>query len=137
MGRRDQAHIDPPGLGAADPLKAAVLNHSQQLDLRRQGNVADFVEEQSALIGQLKAPLARGYGPGVGPLLVAEKLVFDQAFRQGAAVDFDEGVFPPAALLVDGLCHLALARAGLAGDQNAGPRLSHLFDLAVNALPRR
>ena len=77
MRRRDQAHIDPPGLGAADPFKAAVLNHSQQLHLRRQGNVSDFVEEQSALIGQFKAAFARCSSSGVGPLFVAEQLIFD------------------------------------------------------------
>ena len=77
MRRRDQAYIDLSGLSAADPLKAAILNHPKQLHLRRQGNVPDFVEEQGALIGQFKAPFARCSSSGIGPLFVAEQLIFD------------------------------------------------------------
>ena len=68
-------------LGAAEPLELALLQHAQQLDLRRQVDVADLVEEQRAALGQLEAPLLARFGAGERALLVAEQLRLDQASR--------------------------------------------------------
>ena len=69
------------GLGAAEPLELALLQHAQQLDLRRQVDVADLVEEQRAALGQLEAALLARLGAGERALLVAEQLRLDQACR--------------------------------------------------------
>ena len=45
---------DADRLLAADPLELAVLQHAQQLGLRRLVQVADFVEEDGAAVGQLE-----------------------------------------------------------------------------------
>jgi hypothetical protein len=44
----DQPHVRLQRLGAAQPLVLALLQHAQQLHLRREVDVADFVEEQRA-----------------------------------------------------------------------------------------
>ena len=49
--------FDLDRLGAAEPLELALLQHAQQLHLRRQVDVADLVEEQRAALGQLEAAL--------------------------------------------------------------------------------
>ena len=45
---------DADRLLAAEPLHLAVLQHAQQLGLRRLVQVADLVEEDAAAVGQLE-----------------------------------------------------------------------------------
>ena len=51
--RADDARVDGDRLAAADALDHPLLQEAQQLDLQRQRNVADLVEEQRAALGQL------------------------------------------------------------------------------------
>src|SRR3546814_20516055 len=46
MRRAHDPRVDGNLLAPADPLDHALLQETQQLDLERQRNVADFVEEQ-------------------------------------------------------------------------------------------
>src|SRR3546814_10820502 len=48
MRRAHDPRVDGNLLAPADPLDHALLQETQQLDLERQRNVADFVEEQRA-----------------------------------------------------------------------------------------
>ena len=43
-------------------------------------------------MGQFETAFARRDGPGEGPLFMAEEFAFDDALRQRAAVDLDEGL---------------------------------------------
>ena len=90
VGRGDEAHVRLQRLGAAEPLVLALLQHAQQLHLRREGDVADFVEEQRAALGQLEAPFLPLLRAGERALLVAEQLRFDQALGQRRAAHLDE-----------------------------------------------
>ena len=47
IGRRDDARIDLDGLGAADALEGFLLQEAQQLDLQRERQVADLIEEDA------------------------------------------------------------------------------------------
>jgi hypothetical protein len=69
--------------------------------------------------------------------LVAEKLGFEKAARDGSAVDFDESALASRAKIVNGAGDELLARAGFAGDENGGAGRSHDFDLRECALERR
>ncbi len=60
VGRRNQAEIDVDRLVAAEPLEAPLFEHAQQLGLRDDREIADFVEEQRAFVGQLEAARACG-----------------------------------------------------------------------------
>ena len=42
VGGGDEAHVGFQGLGAAEPLVLAFLQHAQQLDLRRKGGCRRF-----------------------------------------------------------------------------------------------
>ena len=97
VGRRDHAHVDVDGLGAADALELALLQHAQELDLHLQRQVAALVEEQRAAVGQLEAPGAPRHRAGEGALLVAEQLALEHARRQRRAVDAHERLAPRAA----------------------------------------
>ncbi len=61
MRCRDEPEVGPLHLRAADAAKQAGLQYAQQLDLQRQRDVADLVDEQRAAGGGLdQSQLARG-----------------------------------------------------------------------------
>ena len=53
VGGADDARVDRDRLAPADALDHPLLEEAQQLDLERQRDVADLVEEQGAALGQL------------------------------------------------------------------------------------
>jgi len=68
----DDARIDRNRAPRADPFDHPFLKETQQFYLQRQRNVADFVQEQGAAVGELdRDRFARG-GAGECPVLVAK-----------------------------------------------------------------
>ena len=55
MGRGDDAGVEMNRLRAAEPLELPLFEHAQQLDLDLRRQLADFIEEDRRLIGQLEA----------------------------------------------------------------------------------
>src|SRR5260221_6428082 len=53
VGRADDARVDGNRLAATDALDHPFLEETQELDLERQGNVANLIEEQSAALRKL------------------------------------------------------------------------------------
>ncbi len=79
-------------------------------------------------MGQLEAALLHLTGIREGAGLVAEQLGLDEGLRQGPAVHLHEGLVRPGRVVVEGVGHQLLARAGLAADEHggaAGRRLGH------------
>ena len=72
---------------AAEPLEAALLEHAQQLGLRDQRHVADLVEKQRAVVGQLEAAGLAIVRAGERAFFVAEDFRFEQRVGQRRAVD--------------------------------------------------
>ena len=101
-------------------MKLALLQNAQELGLRSGVQIADFIEEDGAAIGQLELALARGDGAGECALLVAEQLAFEQVGWNGGAVHFDERAVGERAFLVDVRGQQFLAGARFAHDQDAG-----------------
>ncbi len=64
MGCRDQAHVGFAGLHLAQAAIDFVFEHLEQLRLNRQIEIADFVEEQAALVGKLEQSAFVGTRPG-------------------------------------------------------------------------
>ena len=62
---------------------------SQQLDLHDRRDLADFVEEQGAAMGQFKSPSTLPQGAGEGPFSWPNSSASEQDFRQRRAADFD------------------------------------------------
>ena len=90
MGGADDPRVDRDRRAAADPLDHPLLQEAQQLDLQRQRNVADLVEEQGAALRQLDLARRGLDRPGEGAALIAEQLGLEQVFGDGGAVDGDE-----------------------------------------------
>ena len=111
----------------------AVLEHTQQLHLHRQGQLANLVEENGAAVGLLEIAFAVLFGTGESPFHMAEQLALDGAFGYGAAVHGNQsaplfGMFAQA-VLVDDAREDVFAHAALAGDEDAEVGGGHLDGL--------
>ena len=90
VGGGDNAQIHANVAQAAEAPERLLLQHAQQLGLERQRNLADLVQEQSALVGQFEQPALLRPGVGERALLVAEQLALQQGFGNRRAVDGQE-----------------------------------------------
>ena len=121
VGGYDQPEVQLDLLGAGEALDGLLLDQLQQLGLDVGGQLADLVQEQRPVVGQLDfADLSGGGGAGEGALLIAEKLRLNEVFVENGTVDLNEGPVRPVAHGVDGLGNGAFAHAGLAGDEDVG-----------------
>ena len=83
VGGAEDAHVDAERLGLADAADLARLQEAQQLDLDVLVQLADFVEEQRAAVGDLEEPLVVAVGAGERALAMAEQLALDQVLATG------------------------------------------------------
>ena len=84
---RTSTRVDLVG---AERLDRPLLQHAQQLGLRRQRHLGDLVEQQRAAVGRLEAAVAALDRAGERAALVAEQLRLEQRLRERRAVDGDE-----------------------------------------------
>ncbi len=128
VGGGDDAHVHPHRRVPADPIELAVCQHAQQPGLRLRGHVADLVEEESAAVGLLEAPLAPRRGAGKSPLFVAEELRFHEIPGNGGHIQRDARPGRAGAVPVQGPGNQLLAGAGLAVDQDRDAAVSQPAD---------
>ena len=101
VGCRDEPDVDADGAGAAQPLELLLLQHTQELRLQLERDVADFVEEQRAAVRQLEpADLLRD-GARERAFLVSEELALEQPRWNRGAVELDERSRSAAAQVVN------------------------------------
>jgi len=108
---------------------AEVLQEPQQRDLSLGREGIDLVEEERPAVRLRDDAVACVLGIGKRAGAVAEQLGLDQAIRNGAAVDGDEGTTPAGTSRPDGARHQFLARAGLPLDEHRGVAPRDLLDL--------
>ena len=108
--RRDEAHVDD-GIRrlATDPPYHAVLDHPQQLRLRRLGHLEQLIEEEGAAVGRLEQTGLVAHGAGERTLAVPEHLRLEQCLGKRGAVQGHEGLAAAAAVSVDELRNQFLA----------------------------
>ena len=90
VGGGDDPHVGAHDLDAAQPHELLLLDHPQQLRLGVGRDVADLVEEDRAVGGDLEQPLLARDGAGERAPDVAEEVALQQVGRHGARVDGDE-----------------------------------------------
>lgn len=120
VGGGDHADVDVNGFRGADALELALLEDAQELGLRIQGHVADFIEEERAVVGLFETAGAGLNGSSEGSADVPEQLGFEQGFGQGGAIDGDHGEVGARAGQVDGAGGGLLSGSGFAGDKDGG-----------------
>src|SRR4029079_14842517 len=101
VGRRDPPDVSGPALARPEDFEAPVLQHAQQLHLRGVIEIANFVQEQGAAVGQLDAPLAILSRVSEGPAHMAEHLAFEERRRDAAEIDLHERTGAPPAVAVN------------------------------------
>ena len=117
------------GPGASQPLEFSFLEHTQQLGLKLQRNIADLVEEYRTAVRQLEAADALCNGASERAFLVSEQLAFEQACRYSRAVELDEGVRAAKAEIVDRARDQFFSRPRLAVDEHGRIGGRHGLDL--------
>ncbi len=118
MRRGDDAHVDLDALRAAEPLDLPFFENAQQLHLHIRGQVADFVEEDRRMVGELEAPDLTRERARERALLAAEQLALDQRRGDRRAVDAHHLARAPHAHLVQMRREQLLADAGFAQEQH-------------------
>src|SRR5262245_36549331 len=136
MSRCDDPDVHVNRLRAAEPLDHPLLQHAQQLHLDLRRELADLVEEERRMIGQLEATDLTGDGPRVRAALVPEELAFDERGWNRGAADANHLPSLTLAQVMDRLGEHFLADAGLAEQQHRRRRAGHLLDLSQRPLHR-
>ncbi len=118
VGRRDDPDVHLDRLHAAEAHEVALLDDAQQLRLRLERDVADFVEEDAPLVGEIEHPLLGIDGAGEGALDVAEQRRLEEIRRKISGVDRDERSIRSRRVRVDRARDEFLAGPALALDEN-------------------
>lgn len=126
VGGRHNAHVHFFAARAAHPLDFLFLQHPQNLYLQAQIHLAYFVQKNRAAVAHFKPAGPGTNGVGKGPLLMAEKLAFQQILGNGPAVDGHKGLFRPLAVGVQGADQQLLASSGFSGYKHGAVRRGHL-----------
>src|SRR5262245_22765037 len=104
VGCRQNPDIDRGLFGAAQPPHFAVFQHPEQLGLEHDRHLSDFIEKESACIGQFEASFATGDRAGECPAFLAEEFGFHERFGNRRAVNRDEWARSAWTELVNRLC---------------------------------
>lgn len=94
---------------------------------RGRGHLSYFVQKQGAAFRHFKIAGTRGLRSGKRPLLVTKQFTVQQAFRNGSAVDLDQGAVPARGKLMNHIGHSFLAHACFPHDQNGAVHPRSLF----------
>src|SRR6185312_10976150 len=137
VGRGDEAHVDRQRRQAADAQHLALLDDAQELDLDRQRQLADLVEEHGPAVGGLEQAALGLERAGEGAALVAEELALEQALAQRRAVQPEERSPRARRSAVDALGEHLLADAGLAEQQHVDVARRHARDQRLEPRHRR
>src|SRR5580765_2692414 len=119
VGRGNHANVDGDGLIAAHRRKALLVESAQDLRLRLQAHVADFIEEKRSPMSPLELAFLVGGSSRKRSFAVSEELALNQVFGNRGAVNFDESLVLAQALRMDRMGHEFLASARFTVDQHA------------------
>src|SRR5579864_261800 len=128
VGGGHDADIHFELLCSAKPHELALLNDAQQLGLRFRADGGNFVEENSALVGDFEESFFGSDGAGESAFHVTEELRFEQIDGNRARVHWNKGFIRARRSGVDSFGDEFLAGAAFAADQHGGARRSHLGD---------
>src|SRR5690242_9634320 len=132
VGRSNDPNIDSRGANATHGLELTLLEDTQELRLKFNRHVSNFVEEQSATVRQ-REPADMGIDSSrEGPAFVSEEFAFEQAGRHRRAVHLHQISVSAGAELVNRSRDDFLAGAGLSGDQHRCIRACHCLYLTEN-----
>ncbi len=92
VGCGNNAHVHLLGARTPQPLELPFLKDPRQLRLEFERQITNFVKEQRAAVGCLKATDGLHHGPGKCAPFVPEPFAFQQGRRNRCAVQSDKSV---------------------------------------------
>ena len=113
------ANVDPHRRRTAESVDLTLLHRTQQLGLQPDVHLANLVEQERAAVRSFELAQTASHGPAESALLVAEQLAFQQVLGDRGAVQGDKWPRRPARAPVNVPGEDFLARAALAGDEDA------------------
>src|ERR1700733_9341965 len=102
-----QVHFDGPR--SSQPFELMVLQHAERLGLHFQGDFADFIEEQRALISQFQAADLLTNGAGKRSFLMPKQFAFQKASGDRSAIQGNKIAALALAGAMDGTCYQTFA----------------------------
>ena len=121
VGGGNDPDVDGDDFAVAQPHDFPLLQYPQQPPLEAQRDFGNFIQKDRSVMGNFEKTGLSAFGcAGKGTLCIAEKLTFQQVFRQRRAVDRHKIVFCPAAPVVDALADQFLAGSGFAYQHDVG-----------------
>jgi hypothetical protein len=133
VGGADDSDIDMEGFVVADASDFAGFEEPEELNLHAFIEFSEFIEEQCASIGDFEESSSVCICAGECAAAVSEEFAFDEVFRDGAAVDGDEGFISSFALFVDSSGDHFLAGTGFSEDKDSGVSGCDAVDESSNA----
>src|SRR6266403_5419531 len=127
--RGDDAYVDLERVCSADTLELVLLQHTEELRLQLEGDLADLVEEQRAAVRELEASDPLCDRAGECAALVTEQLALEQGRWDGRAIELDERAPAATAGVVNCARNQLLPGSGLPEDENGRVRRRHDLDL--------
>ncbi len=109
---------------------------AEELCLQRAAHRPDFIEEERAFVRLFEASLARTDCASERPADMAEELRLQQGLGDRAAVQRDEPMRSPSAVVVNRPRDDLLAGPGLSGDENRAVRAGHGLEQMKQLLHR-
>src|SRR5439155_9584028 len=86
---------------AAHSFECARLQHAQYLSLGRRGHVADFIQKERPAVALLEFPDPLQGRAGKSSALVAEQLAFQKLLWNRGAVNRQERLLAPLAVVIN------------------------------------
>src|SRR5205085_8070970 len=108
--------------GPAERSDLTLLNHAQELGLKRGRQLCDLIEKNGSCLCAHEETFVIARCISEGAALVTEELTLQEIFRDGSAIDRNEGVLRAWAPLMDGLGDALLAGAALSRDEHTRRR---------------
>ena len=114
MSRGHDAYVDSLRPRASQALKFPLLQDTEKLWLQLERDIADFIQEQLALMCYLKSAELLCDRTGERSSFMAKQFTFEQPGRDGSTVELNERSSLARTMTVNGARDEFLARAGLA-----------------------
>src|SRR3990167_483272 len=114
-------------LGAAEDSYSLIFEHPQQLYLKMERQVPDFIQENGAAVRFLEQSALIPHCARERALFITEELALHQGFGYAPAVYGDEGFFMSRAAVMNGPRHELFPRTALAGDKDTHVQLRYPF----------
>src|SRR6267143_3836988 len=100
MRRGDDPYVHRRPVSRTDRTHLAVLQYPQELGLQSKGHIADLIQEKRASVRCGDKPLVVVDRAGERAFAVSEQFGFKQIFRDGGAIDRNEGSLRASACAV-------------------------------------